>query len=57
METIFAEGAIRPQQAVGKPLVIFKDGEKKQIGVVTHAAVKDGKLYFAATIDLESEEA
>ena len=55
METIFAEGSIRPEQAVGKPLVIYIDGERRHIGQITHAAIRDGKLYFAATLGKDRE--
>jgi hypothetical protein len=54
METI-AEGAIRPEQAVGKPLVVYVNGERRVIGEITHAAIRDGKLYVASTINLDGE--
>jgi len=53
---VIKEGAIRPEQAVGKPLVVYIDGKRRVIGEVTHAALRDGKLYFAATVNLNAEE-
>jgi hypothetical protein len=56
METVFKEGAIRPEQAVGKPLVIYIHGEKRQIGVITKAVVKDGGIFVAADLNLNPSE-
>lgn len=49
------ESTIRPEQAVGKPLVVYVDGERRVIGEITHAAIRDGKLYVASTINLGQE--
>jgi hypothetical protein len=48
-------GAIRPEQIVGKPLVVYIDGERIEIGSITRAALKDGALYFAATLGTEEK--
>ena len=55
MERI-TEGALRPEQIVGKPLVVYIDGERRQIGTITHGAIRSGKLYFAADIALADDE-
>ena len=47
---------IDPQNAIGKPLVVLVDGEKRQIGTITHAVIKSGGLYVAAQLDLAKEE-
>lgn len=47
---------IQPKSAVGKPLVLLIEGQKRQIGTITHAAIKDGKLYFASTIEMKDDE-
>lgn len=52
---IIAEGAIRPEQAIGKPLVVYIDGERRQIGTITAAKLDNGKLFFAAVLDQEDE--
>lgn len=38
----------------GKPLVVYIDGEKKQIGVITGARLVDGGLFIGAKITDES---
>lgn len=45
---------IRSESAIGKPFVVKVDGETRQIGTVTHAATRDGKLYFAVDPALDT---
>jgi hypothetical protein len=56
METI-TEGAIRPNSIIGKPLVVYIDGKRVEIGVITNAAVRDGRMYFGADIAIKHEDA
>lgn len=39
---------MNPQNIVGKPLVVYIDGDRRQIGTITKAAIKDGTIYVAA---------
>lgn len=39
----------------GKPLVVYIDGEKKQIGVITGARLVDGGLFIGARLDKDSD--
>lgn len=39
------------QQLIGKPLVVYIDGERKQIGTIIHARVVGDKLYCAGQLD------
>lgn len=47
---------INPESALGKPLVVYIDGERRQIGTITRAAIKNGALYFEAKLDLAEGE-
>lgn len=51
MET-YTQGAIRPESIVGKPLVVYIDGERQEIGVITNAAVRGDRLYVGARINI-----
>jgi hypothetical protein len=48
---------IDPKNAIGKPLVVYIDGERRQIGTITNARLQDGNLFVAAGIDLAQETA
>lgn len=41
---------INPDAIVGKPLVVYIDGTRHQIGTITNAKVVDGKLFVASSI-------
>jgi hypothetical protein len=53
----YKHGSIDPTQVIGKPLVVYIDGERRQIGTVTNAAIQGGKLYVGASLDLSEGEA
>jgi hypothetical protein len=42
-------------QLVGKPLVVYIDGERKQIGTIINARVVGDKLYCAGQLDTGEE--
>jgi hypothetical protein len=44
------------ESLVGKPLVVYIDGERRQIGTVVKAQIVDGKLFTASKLELESED-
>jgi hypothetical protein len=44
---------VNPKNLIGKPLVVLIDGEKREIGTITNAAVKDGSLYVGASINIK----
>lgn len=52
----YASLMIDPENCIGKPLVVYIDGERRQIGTITKAAVKNGSLYVAASLDLAQGE-
>jgi hypothetical protein len=47
---------IDPKSALGKPLVVYIDGERRQIGTITRAVLKDGAIFISATLDLKEDE-
>lgn len=55
METI-KQGAILADSIIGKPLVVYIDGERREIGTITNATVRGDKLYVGARISLSGEE-
>jgi len=40
------------ENLVGKPLVVYIDGARRQIGTIEKAAIRSGNLYVGATLDL-----
>jgi hypothetical protein len=44
------------ENLVGKPLVVYIDGQKTQIGTIDKAAIRSGNLYVGATLDLAHVE-
>ena len=40
------------ENLVGKPLVVYIDGERRQIGTIEKAAIRSGNIYVGATLDL-----
>lgn len=48
----YAPGSINPENLVGKPVTITVGGEKKTIGEVTGAEIRDGHLLVSAKLDL-----
>lgn len=48
---------IDPQTLIGKPLVVFVDDEKRQIGTITRAALRDGSLFVGSRLHPEAAEA
>jgi len=55
MDTI-KQGAIRPESVIGKPLVVYIDGERREIGKITNAAVRGDRLYVGARISLSADD-
>lgn len=47
---------IDPKHLIGKPLVVYVEDERRQIGTITGSALKEGSIYIAATIDLSEGE-
>jgi hypothetical protein len=43
------------ENAIGKPFVVLIDGQRRQIGLITDAAVKNGKLFVACDLDLSED--
>lgn len=39
-----------PKNAVGKPFVVYIEGERHELGSITRAALKDNKLFFEAEL-------
>ena len=52
----YRHGSVDPTQVIGKPLVVYIDGERRQIGTITNAAIRSGKLYIGAELDLSGGE-
>jgi hypothetical protein len=53
METeVFTEGALLDlsDQLVGKPIVIFKDGKKRQVGVIRSASYGNGDISISGEV-------
>lgn len=48
----YASCVTNPKTLIGKPLVVYIDGERRQIGTITNAAIQNGSLYVGATLDL-----
>jgi hypothetical protein len=44
------------EHLVNKPLVVYVNGARHEIGTVTRAVVKDGNLFVAASLGRESED-
>lgn len=47
---------MNPKSLIGKPLVVYIDGERRQIGEITNATIQSGKLFVASTIDISQDE-
>lgn len=44
---------LNPENLHGKPLVVYVDGQRREIGVITKAVIKDGGLFVAADLSLD----
>lgn len=44
------------ENLIGKPLVVYIDGERREIGTIEKAAIRSGNLYIGATLDLAHVE-
>jgi hypothetical protein len=47
---------LNPKNLVGKPLVVYIDGERRQIGTITSAKIDSGKLFVASALAIEKED-
>jgi hypothetical protein len=47
---------IDPKNLIGKPLVVYIDGERHQIGTITRGVIESGNIYVAATLELEQND-
>jgi hypothetical protein len=43
------------ESLIGKPLVVYIDGERKQIGTITNAKTQGDGLYIAGKLDQPAE--
>lgn len=48
----YAASMFNAENLIGKPLVVYIDGERRQIGTIEKAAVRSGNLYVGAVLDL-----
>lgn len=46
---------MNPQNLIGKPIVVYIDGERRPIGTITRAVIREGILMVAADLDLSEE--
>lgn len=44
------------EQLIGKPLVVYIDGERRQIGTITRATIKGDGLFVAASLELGKDD-
>lgn len=49
-------GSMNADNLVGKPLVVYIDGDRRQIGTITNAKIEDGKLFVAGKIETDDLE-
>lgn len=48
--------SVNAQNVIGKPLVVYIDGERRQIGTIERAVFQDGKLYIASIIEIKEKD-
>ena len=44
------------ENLIGKPLVVYIDGERTEIGTIEKASIRSGNLYVGAALDLQHVE-